>query len=288
MLALRWRSEQRDGLSMIGADDLDPKLTTTTLTLLTWENRGQKLLKVDYKSQINDLTDWPGEGFVRICCKEDPGNNRKDCFQCINCSTDQKAFLVKGESWRNHIQSKAHSLRTRHVELPTESHNTTSGSVAPLMFAAIPHSQPSAAIPMDHRVSQENSSQVDHGFNVDEPYHAADGSVLQFSTGLMYPSAEEILRCGMGQLGEELEAWGSDLAGECFEGGAYRTGGQCEGRFNSISHLPRAHDSTILAHSNPNLIDEISRSVLSVKTSKDLFPYVSKTVQYFFIALVWK
>jgi len=114
--------------------------------------------------------------------------------------------------------SKAHSLRVHLVEPPKESHEAVLDVAAPLVFARIPQPQPSAAIPVDHKDLWVDHGGMDDSFDLDEPYHGADGSVIQFSAGLMYPSMGETIRHGMDQLVEELEAWGSGLAGEGFEG----------------------------------------------------------------------
>ena len=137
---------------------------------------------------------------------------------------------MKGESWRNHRQSKAHSLRVNLVEPPRKSHEAVLNVAAPLVFARIPQPQPSAAIPVDHKVLWVDHGGMDDSFDLDEPYHGADGSVIQFSAGLMYPSMGETIRHGMDQLAEELEAWGSGLAGEGFEGGMDEMGEQSRGR----------------------------------------------------------
>jgi len=51
----------------------------------------------------------------------------------------------------------------------------------------------------------------------------------------MYPSVKETIRYEMDHLAEELEVWGSGLAGEEFEGEMDRSpGGQCEGRLNNL------------------------------------------------------
>lgn len=184
---------------------------------------------------IDDLTEWPGVGFIRIPCEEDPGNNRKDCFQCIGCSTNQKPLVVRGESWRNHKQTKAHSLRAHPAELPHESHGAGVIGVAPLVLATIPQPQPSAVIPVDDEISWADDVWMGNDSNLDEPYYAEDGSAIQFSAGMMYPSSGETIRYEMDQLTEELEIWGSSLAGEDFGGGVDGMGGQCEGRMNNIS-----------------------------------------------------
>lgn len=152
-------------------------------------------------------------------------------------------MIVKGESWRSHAQSKAHSSRTHPAESPNRSHEAVVAGAAPLVFTGIPQPQLSAGIPVDHGRLWADHVFTDDGFNPDEPYHAADGRVIQFSAGLMYPSAEETMRCEMDRLTEELEAWGSSLAGEGFEG-VDRMEGQCEGKLNDISPS-KTHDNAI-------------------------------------------
>jgi len=147
--------------------------------------------------------------------------------------------VLKGESWKKHRQSKVHSLRVCAAESPNRSHETGVGGVAPLVFTEIPQPQLSAAIPVDHERLWADCVGTDGGFNLGEPYHAADGSVIQFSAGLMYPSAEEGIRCEMNRLGEELEAWGSSLAGEGFEGGIDGMEDNHEGMSNDTSYLPK-------------------------------------------------
>lgn len=80
---------------------------------------------------------------------------------------------------------------------------------------------------------------VNHSVNLDEPYHAADGSVIQFSAGLMHSSAGETIRCEMERLAEELEAWGSSLAGEGFNGRVGGIEGQLEGKLNDTLYLSK-------------------------------------------------
>ena len=196
-------------------------------------------------------------------------------------------MVVKGASWRSHKQSKVHSLRTHSAGWPGESHEAGVGGVASLVLAGIPPPQPSAAIPMDHETLRTDQISVDDGFDLDEPYRGTDGSVIQFSAGLMYPSAEETVRREMDQLTEELEAWGSGLAGEDFGGEVDGTGGQSEGMLIDTSHLPNAYHGMTSEHGDLQLIQEIGRSLLSVNTSHDLFPYLSRTVQYFPITLFW-
>ena len=93
---------------------------------------------------------------------------------------------------------------------------------------------------MDYEILQTNHVWVNDGFDPEEPYYEADGSIVQFSAGLMYPSAKEMMRCEMDRLAEELEVWGSGLAGEDF-GGMNETG-EYEGELdsNGIS-LPPKH-----------------------------------------------
>jgi len=100
--------------------------------------------------------------------------------------------------------------------------------VAPLVFTVVPKPQQSAAIPVDDGMLWADHVQENDSFDPDEPYRAADGSVIQFSAGLMHPSVGETIRHEMDQLAEELEAWGSGLAGEGFEG-VNGVGDQCEG-----------------------------------------------------------
>lgn len=128
-------------------------------------------------------------------------------------------MILKGDSWRNHSQSKAHSTRTHPTELPNQSHETGVGGVAPLVFTEVPQPQSSAAIPVDHGRLWADCDGIDESFELDGPYYTADGNIIQFSAGLMYPPVEETIRCEMDNLAEELEAWGSSLAGEGFEGG---------------------------------------------------------------------
>jgi len=156
-------------------------------------------------------------GFIRIHSEEDPGNNRKDCFQCVGCSTNQKPLIIKGESLRNHRQSKGHSLRTRSAELPSRSHEAMLGDAAPLILTGIPQPQLPAAILVDHEVPWADHAWMNDSLNPDEPYHTAGGSVIRFSAGLMHPSTKETIRHEMDKLTEELEAWGSGLVGEGFE-----------------------------------------------------------------------
>ena len=66
-----------------------------------------------------------------------------------------------------------------------------------------------------------------------------------------------------------------------------RMEGQCEGRLNGTSP-PKTHNSDeIPEHNDSSITQEIARSLLSANTSHDLFPYVSRTVEYFPINLVW-
>jgi len=160
--------------------------TAYSLTSLTWENRGHIHLKVCYKPHTNGLTKQPMLGFIRICCEEDPGNNRKDGFQCVSCSTSQKPFIVKGESWRNHKQSKTHSLKIQPIELPEEFHEAELGGVASLILAGIPQPQPSAAIPVDHRVTWADPLWANNSSDLDEPYHAADCQEPAFTDDLKF------------------------------------------------------------------------------------------------------
>jgi len=125
------------------------------------------------------------------------------------------------------MQTKAHTLRTH----PPESHQPAEVGVfgvAPLIFAPISQPQPSAAIPVDNEMLWVGCGWTNDGLDPNEPYHAADGSVIQFSAGLMYPSVGETIRHEMEHLAKGLEAWGSGLAGEDFER-VDGMGGQYEG-----------------------------------------------------------
>lgn len=130
-------------------------------------------------------------------------------------------------------------MRTCPAELCEPSEATVPVGVAPLLFAPIPHPLPSAAIPVDNEMLWVDHGWVDDSFDINKPYRAEDGSAIQFSAGLMYPSTSETIRQEMEHLVEELEAWGSGLAGGDFEVRVDGMGSQQKGKLNDTFCIPK-------------------------------------------------
>ena len=152
-------------------------------------------------------------------------------------------MVVKGESWRNHAQSKAHSSRIHSVQSLDDPPETEAHGVTPLIFTQVPHPQSSAVIPVGFERLWADLGWIDDGLILGRLHHPADGSLIQFSAGLMYPTAKEAIRCEMDRIGEELEAWGSSLVGQGFEEEG-RIADQCEGKLYGIFYFPTHYCTT--------------------------------------------
>ena len=148
-------------------------------------------------------------------------------------------MVVKGESWRNHAQSKAHSSRTHSTQSLDDPHESEAPGVASLIFTEVHHPQSSVVIPAGCGGLWGDQGWIDDGLNLGRLHHPADGSLIQFSAGSMHPTTEETIRYEMDRIGEELEAWGSGLVGEGFEEEG-RMEGQCEGKLSDISYFPNS------------------------------------------------
>lgn len=164
-------------------------------------------------------------------------------------------------------------------------HEAEVGIAASLVLAPIPHPQPSAAIPVNHKTLWTEDVWMDDSFDTNQLYHAADGSLIQFSAGSTLPSAEDALKCEMDQLAEELETWGNALAGEDIPGGVDGLEGQDKGKLHNTLCLPVSHGYVISESDESHLTEEIGRSLGLAVTLCNLFPYASRTVLY--ISLLW-